>query len=154
MAITSRLAAVKSALVDLWVLRAGLAGVQIASADLGNANYATESIMLVGQDDIEQEWVHVGRLSRDERLTLTGAIYVMKPGAGEAVIRAARDRGFELMAEIEKSFVETQAASSIGGLVKAARARPFQGHDIITPDGRVYLLGFEVVTELTRLTFE
>lgn len=154
MATTSRLAAVKSALVDLWAQRSGLTGVQIASAELGGSAAALERIELIGDDTIEQDWVHVGRLSRDERLTLVGSIYVMKPGAGETVIRAARDRAFALMAEIELSFTESQAASSIGGLVKAARARPFSGNDIATPDGRVYLLGFEIVTELTRLTYE
>ena len=152
MASTSRLAAVKSALVDTWAARAGLTGVQIASGELGGNAASKERIELIGADTIAQDWAGIGRLSRDESLTLIGSIYVLRPGAGETVIRAARDRAFALMAEVELSFVESAAGSSIGGLVKAARARPFEGHDILTPRGRVYLLGFEVLTELTRLT--
>lgn len=152
MASTTRIAVLKSAIVDGLRLRAGLSGVQIMSADIAQRD-AKESILLIGEDMIEQEWAAIGRLSRDEMITLTGMIMVKTPGSSETVIRACRDRCIELMAEVEEFFWDTANAPAVGGIVKSAMARPAELHEIAAGDGsRLAILRFEVRTGRTRLT--
>lgn len=151
MAATSRLAAFKDAIVDTLLKRDGLSGVQVTSADVGGNSAAHESIQLIGEDMIEQEWAQIGRFSRDETLILTGAIFVKVPGKGEAIIRQARSRVFVLMAEVEAAFTGTLGDPSMGGVVRSALARPAELMEIVDPDGRIALLRFEIKSGKTRL---
>jgi hypothetical protein len=105
---------VKVAIADGLALRPGLAGVQIATAWLGEES-ARESIQLRGRDRSTQDWASIGRLQREENLTIEGVIWVVKGGKDESVIREARGRAFELYAEIEE-FVRVDP--SLDDLVK------------------------------------
>lgn len=154
MAATTRIAALKSALVDRWRAIGDLAGVQILSAGTGKRD-ATEYILLVGEDTISQEWGGIGRLARDEELTLVGAVVVMKgttPGDPEDTIREARDRAVALMAILEASLWDTANAPSVGGIVKSALARPTNLNEGVDGEGRRFAaIRFEVRTGKTRL---
>lgn len=148
MANVTRLHELKVAVADKLALRGGLAGVAIHSADMGDEMPAREYIALIGEDIIEQEWAGIGQFGRDEQLTLTGAVYVMRPGGGEAIVREARSRCITLMGEIEALCT---ADPSFGGVVRSALARPAELHEIATPEGRVAVLRFEIRSGPTRL---
>lgn len=132
------------------MIAAALPAVQVGSADLGDQTLR-ESVQLVGEDDIDQEWGAIGQLARDEALTLRAVVSVIKPGAGETVIRSARDRAVELLNTIEDAFTGTGGDPTAGGTVKWAKVRPVMLHEIASDQGRVALLFFEIHSGLTRL---
>src|SRR5487761_2653762 len=117
---TSQLHLVKNAIVDGLAMRAGLAGVQVASAYLGKDTKA-ESIQIGVGDELNQSWSQIGNRERQEDMIIRGIVWVMKPGADEAVIRTTRARAVALMAEIEDFF---RVDPSIGGLVKVSEIVP------------------------------
>jgi hypothetical protein len=149
---TTVIADLKDELADRLAALPGLAGVKIFSAsvsDVPNREY----IALIGEDLIEQEWAAIGKFSRDETITLTGAIYVQRPGKSEDVIREARRRAAELMGEIENVFTGTTGDPGLGGVIRNGHARPAELHEIAAGNGdRVALLRFEIKTGKIRLT--
>lgn len=151
MANTTRIATLKSGLVDALQAVDELSDVQIASADIGDETDEFETIQFIGEDLIDQEWGAIGNLSRDEQITLRGVVQVVKPGAGETVIREARDRAAELLGYIEDYFSGPTGDPRVGNRVHAARCRPVSLQERVTTSGRVALLFFEVQTGKTRL---
>jgi hypothetical protein len=148
---TTRIAAVKDALCDGLQADAALEGVQVSSAELAWDRAANEGIWLIGEDTIEQEWGPIGRHARDEALTLVGMAYARKPGKGEDVIRAARSRAVELVGAIEDYLTRPGGDRTIGGTVKAARCRPAELSELADDRGRIAMIRFEILTQLTRL---
>jgi len=139
---TTRIHALKVALADGLAAVGGLAGVQVASAFLGDQSLR-ESIQLSGPDDIDQEHATLGRrpLSKDETVTLSGFVFVLRPGAGEDTIRAARSRAVALGSEIEQFIA---ADPSVGGVVKWAQFAAAGMREGAHPDGRACMLDFTV----------
>lgn len=155
MASTTRIADAKDALCDMLLALTGsgeaLEGVLIRSASDPKVQIH-ESIELMGEDFIDQEWAAIGRLARDESLTLTGRVYVRRPGTGESVIRATRARAVALVNAIEDAITGTGGDPTLGGTVKAARCQPVELFEGVSGQSdRVAMVRFEILTQLTRL---
>lgn len=108
---TSRAAAIEDALIEQLQARPGLAGVQVEIGPLGDQEARNEWIQIgtaVAGPGLSssQEWGALGNRRRDEAGTIHGGIFVQKAGAGPAVIRACRDRAWELLAEVEAQLRE------------------------------------------------
>lgn len=102
-------------------LRAGLTGVTVATGPLGDDTPA-EAIVLVGVSAADQAYAALGSRPKDDMYDILGGIWVARPGAGEAVLKAARDRALALLAEVEADLRE---APNIGlAYVLWANLRP------------------------------
>lgn len=119
--------------------RPGLAGVQVATGPLAE-DTALESIQLF-RVDIDQVWAAQGGRSREETGTLTGAIWIVKPGADEPTIKTARDRAYALLAEIES---DLRADPSVNGTVRVAQLASADLTQGVNESGRVAQVTFTV----------
>lgn len=141
---TSKIAAVEDALVAALKLRPGLAGVQVDIGPLGDEN-AREHIQIgvgVGASvSVQQEWGALGNRQRDESGVIHGEIYVKKPGAGASAIRAARDRAWELLAEVEEQLRDDYR---IGGLVYLSGMQASEETRGMDPGNRISILHFSI----------
>lgn len=145
---TSRIHALKVAVADGLGAVGALSGVQITSAYVGDNTSGVESIQLIGDDQIEQDWAAIGRFSRDEFITLSGMVQVYTPGADETVIRTCRSRAQMLLSAIEGWLV---ADPSLGNVVLTSKIRPTQLVEGYDQGGRWALLHFEIRAQ-SRLT--
>ena len=99
---TSTIPAVLDELKTALELRAGLVGVTVFSAHMGDeVTRAPEAIVLGLDVPFEQNFASLGAQSRDEEYTIEGVVLTTQPGAGEDAAKAARDRAFYIVAEIE-----------------------------------------------------
>lgn len=102
--VTTKAALVEDAFIAQLKARPGLAGVQVEVGPLGNDTDAVEYIQTTGEPaplSSSQVWGAIGNRRKDETVSIRGEIFVEKPGAGAAVLREARDRALELLAEVE-----------------------------------------------------
>ena len=101
MATVSSIPTFLDALKAALVIRAGLTGVNIFTGPVDPESEGPEAIVF-GAEAIETttEFPTVPRLECWETYILTGRIWVAKPGAGETVIKAARDRAFALLEQV------------------------------------------------------
>lgn len=113
---TSTAAAFMAALVDALLARPALAGVEVVSGPLGRFS-ALESIQL-DSAQVPQDAAMLGNMKRREDYTVFGGVWIVKPGAGEAVIREARDRAYALAGELERALKDDPA---MGGTVHVAQ---------------------------------
>jgi hypothetical protein len=107
-----------------------------------------EHLMLLEIPEGGQEWRTIGNRTRKETGTLLARIWVVRPGSGEAVITAARERAYELLGGFEELLV---ADPTWGGCVLTSR---LSGHDLaqaIVGQARACELDFET-TYQARLT--
>jgi hypothetical protein len=74
----------------------GLYGVMVTSAAIDLAKHDEEQLAIVGIDDGAETWNGLGNFRRDETYTIKMACLVFRPGADEAAMRAARDRGYTI----------------------------------------------------------
>lgn len=98
---TSTAPAVLNGLVDLLTARAGLSGVQVTSGPMPSGREKIEFHEITGTQRFATFGKTPNRPTRAEEFTLTGLVEVNHDGAGETVIRSARDRAYALVAEIE-----------------------------------------------------
>lgn len=96
---TSQVAAFEDAVIALLKEQDALAGVQVAVGPLGD-DTANEYIQSLGAS-ATQDWSAMGNLRKRENLELTLEVATQKPGGGEAVIKAARNRVVELVTAVE-----------------------------------------------------
>ncbi len=47
--------------------------------------------------ELDSDWAAIGNKPREETGTVSGLVWIVKPGAGELVIKEARDRAFYLL---------------------------------------------------------
>jgi hypothetical protein len=80
--------------------RENLANVTIATAP--TSFDVLESIEYGYQVRGTQAWAALGQHRRKDEYIVSGAIWVAKPGKGEAIAKQARDRAFVLMGELEE----------------------------------------------------
>lgn len=142
--VTSSIPAAMDAFVDGLKERQAIidAGVQVSSGYLAGDVAAKESIALLDWGPANQSWGMLGNRRRDEEYSLNGWIWVVKTGKGEDVIRAARTRAFELLAEIE-DFLRDDP--TIGGTTKVSELTGYPGDQGIHSDGgRWVQIEFEV----------
>lgn len=102
--VTTKAALVEDKLIEQLQARVGLAGVQVEVGPLGNDSAAYEYIQTTGEPaplSSSQVWGALGNRRKDEAVSIRGEIFVSRPGAGAAVLREARDRALELLAEVE-----------------------------------------------------
>lgn len=137
---TSAVHAWLNAFADALAARANLAGVLITTgyvADVGRL----EAIQIGDTIEGEQEWSLLGNRRRKEQFRINGIIWVSKPGKGETVIRAARERAFVLLAEIEDELRLRPTVSATNKLSALTRYTVDQG---ASTDGRWAQIDFEV----------
>lgn len=83
------------------VARAGLAGVNVFTAPVDEVSMGKECIILAYEaESVEVEQPIMGRHENFEGMDVGGFIWVNKPGAGETVIAAARDRAFAILEQV------------------------------------------------------
>lgn len=141
--VTSSIPDAMDAFVAGMLLRANIisAKVEVASGYLGDKSNRQESIQLTDAPSAVQSWGMLGNRRRDEEYTLAGLIWVMKPGQMEPVIKAARDRAFELLAEIE-DFLRLDP--TIGGTTKVSELSAYPFEQGANGDGRYCQIDFEI----------
>lgn len=93
----------------LDALKAALDARSIVATDGGVVTVTTapsgepvplECIQLFGTNG-DQQWGALGNRRRNETYTIAGGIYVQQAGYGETTAKAARDRVYALLAEVE-----------------------------------------------------
>lgn len=143
--ITTKAGLVEDKLVEQLQVRIGLAGVQVEVGPLGNDQAFGEWIMFgAGESGAlsgAQEWGAIGNRRRDESVTVNGRVYVNKPGAGAYVIREARDRAMELMAEVEEQLRDDP---KIDGLVVQSALVDWRESRYADPTGRQSVIDFTI----------
>lgn len=142
--VTSSIPDAMDAFVAGMLLRANIisAGVQVASGYLGADSARHESIQLTSVPDAAQVWGMLGNRRRDEEYTIDGLVWAMKPGKNEPAIKAARDRAFELLAEIE-DFLRLDP--TIGGTTKVSELTAYPVDQGANEEGRWCQLDFEIL---------
>ncbi|MGE4338200.1 MAG: hypothetical protein AB7E55_19810 [Pigmentiphaga sp.] len=139
---TSTIPAFMDALRSQLLAREGLAGVEVFTGPMGE-DTPREAIVLFGTD-ASQEWGAIGNRRRDESYTVEAATWVKRPGAGEAAIKEARDRAFELIGEVENQLRTDPKAN--GTILKGAVSGMvlLQGIDM---DGRWAQVAFTIACD-------
>jgi hypothetical protein len=101
-AVTSSVPSFFDALRSALAARPSLSGVQVSSAPMGDSTDDEEFIRLLGADG-SQEFLTMGVSgARQEDYTATAEIQATAMGYGETAAKAARDRAYVLLAEVEK----------------------------------------------------
>lgn len=117
MAVQSSIPAFLDALKALLDARAGLIGpplVTVSTGDLGTET-PREAIVLYGTPTAEREEVGMrgpAGFSYDHNVTVAGAIWIVKAGQGETVIKQARDRAFAVLNEVDATLAASPSVSS------------------------------------------
>ena len=119
MGAVSTLPAFCDAIVAALKLRAGLAGVNVYSGPVDDLSAGQEAIVLgVEMISAENEYPQMPMLEAWEQFDVTGWTWVSKPGAGETVIKTARDRAFAILEELVDylASVNTSTAATVAAL--------------------------------------
>jgi hypothetical protein len=127
--VPAALTALQAQLSAEMAAASGFETVQIFTGDM-SSEPPTEAVILSGSNDWNQEWAAIGNLRKDEAFTVGCGIWVLIPGADQAVMQAAYDRAYAILAIIEtylrKSLVHGDAVDGITlqGTVKRAEWQP------------------------------
>lgn len=136
----------KTALREGLAALPALAEVQVTSADMGK-DTAREAIALL-DGELTQEWAALGRGGKNETVEFDMGILIIKPGAGEAVIQAARARAFELLGIVESYLL---GDPSVGATTRASALFTGRVTEGAGPQGRVCGLMCRVTAPLNRI---
>ncbi len=121
-------------------LRTGLIGVKVFSGPVTQDDAGLECIAFGDVHGTEDPEAMVGE--REEDYVIEGTLLAVKSGAGETVIKAARDRAFAIYAEIEAYLNDD---NTLGGRVLDAEpARVPDVEQVIQPEGRECYLDFGI----------
>lgn len=151
---TTTIHAVMTALQAQLAALDGLVGVTVASGDLAG-DTPREAVLLTNVDDWNQEWGALGNLRVRETYTVEGLIGIIRPGAGETAIQAARARATALVGAIQtylrSSTIHGDAVDGITlqGTVKRAAFAPRRMTDLLHTDGHLCLVEFGIAIEAT-----
>lgn len=145
--VTSTIHAAMNAIVDGLLARPNIItdGVMVSSGYLGADSSRHESIQLFGVTNATQQWGMLGNRRRDEEYTITGGIGVRRAGKNEAVIRAVRERAFELLAEVE-DFLRVDP--TIGGTTKVSELSRYPVEQGADSEGRWCQVDFEITCKV------
>lgn len=140
---TSTIHAAMNAFVDGMLARANIVagGVQVTSGFLGQDQARHESIQLFEVRNAEQSWGMLGNRRRNEEYTIVGGIGVRRAGKNEDVIRAVRERAFELLAEIE-DFLRVDP--TIGNTTRVSELSRYPVQQGADSEGRWCQIDFEI----------
>ena len=153
---TTKAAQVEDALITALKSRAGLTGVQVEAGPLGVKESEPEYIQTVGEPATlsgSQEWGSIGAHRKEETCQILCEIYVRKPGAGATVLRAARDRALELMAEIEALLRdEMKNRTKLDGLVTFVQLVSWEERRGATEGNRISIIECTIQYQATLPT--
>jgi hypothetical protein len=135
----STIPAVLDALYEALNGRPALYTVEVNTAYLGPEDIRPEHIVLLGATQTEDQ-VTSGLANRDEEYTIPGEIWITKPGAGELVIKEARDRAFELRDAVDDCLTDDDISAHCM-YAEMVRTELYQG---VSPDGRVARIEFDI----------
>jgi hypothetical protein len=100
--------AVRAALL----LRAGLSGVHVFTGPVDNLSIGTEAIVFaVDSTEVQQDYPTVPQREAFETYAVEGRIWIVKQGAGETAIKAARDRALAIMNEVQSACITDKTMS-------------------------------------------
>jgi hypothetical protein len=142
-------AALRTALNAAFAADPALAQVRAYAAMIGDDPLPLEFVEWHGTEDIGITWAALGNLRIKEEYTLTGAVFILKPGAGEDVADAARLRVFAIFNAVAAT---VRADPSLGGVVlRSGPVTPGNPDERPVEGGRAaaLLLRLPVYTELT-----
>lgn len=126
----------------------GRPAVTITTAPSGDPDIL-ESIQFDGVPE-DQAWKSLGGMRRQETYPIGGGILILKRGAGEEVAKAARDRAYAILAEME-IVLRANPTLGLGARtdVQLASALLFQGWQ---ENGRLAAIDFTILVkaELTK----
>lgn len=105
-------------LVTLLGVRAGLSGVALYSAAIDDLSVGQEGIVFaVESQSTEYEYPTVPAVQAWETYNVEGRLWIVKPGAGEAAIKTARDRALALLEEVHDQLASyTTTAACLAAL--------------------------------------
>jgi hypothetical protein len=136
-----RLAALAVTLDD-----ATLAEVVVSTAGL-RIDEAFESIEF-DSATIETDWAAIGNRPREERTTVTGLVWVVKPGAGEETIKAARDRAILLLdvlaQELRANFGQWRTSQQADSAVRKSALKSLELTQGALESGRIARIAFTI----------
>lgn len=94
------------------LLRPGLAGVNCFTAEVFDKEAGREAIVF-GVEPVPGEFSYrtMPKKQVTESYVVEGRTWVVKPGSGETVIKAARDRAFAIFGEVVTELVDCNTAS-------------------------------------------
>jgi len=82
--------------------RSGLTGVRIFTGPVGEQDVGQENIVFaVDETRVDQDFPTAGQREAFESYEVEGRIWIVKPGSGESVIAATRERALEILAEVQ-----------------------------------------------------
>lgn len=144
--VTSSAPAAMDAFVEGMLARENVATwkLQVSSGYLGEDSSQKESIQLTHVSNANQEWGALGNRRREEEYTIHGFAWALAAGKNEPAIKAARDRAFELLAEVE-DFLRLDP--TIGNTVKVAHLTAFPFDQNANVNGRYCQIDFEITCE-------
>jgi hypothetical protein len=106
MATASSLGAFLDALRDALCERDGLSGVRVFTGPVGEKDIGPENIVLaVEETGVDQDYPTVPQRESFETYEVEGRIWIVKPGSGESVIKAARDRALEILTQVQSECI-------------------------------------------------
>jgi hypothetical protein len=139
---TSGISAWINAFADAMAVRANIVSwnVQVVTGFVSDTD-RRDSLQIGDIIEGEQEWGVIGNRRRDEKFRVNSIIWVNRPGKGDAVIRAARTRAFEILAEVED---ELRLRATVTATVKVAALTRYTVEQGASTDGRWCQVDFEV----------
>lgn len=127
-------------LKTLLEARAGLAGVQVATAAMGDETNP-EAIVFFGATGTQTWGQFDTNDPKQDDYTIEGAIWINKPGAGETTAKAARDRASAIFAELEAQLVTDHEVNDLVLIGELTTTRLEQG---VNERGRWCQIGFDI----------
>ena len=128
--------------------RAGLAGVQVNSAPMGDST-KPEAITFHAIEG-EQEFRTLGRgpNTKDDSYTVWATVWINKPGQNEAVAKSARDRADAILGEVEDELrlaaTETALNAALGGQLHHLNLANIDLEQTANAEGRVAQVTFRI----------
>ena len=142
MAINSQIKVLRDNLKTKLSARAALSGVSIFKFPPADEAPKTEMIF-IADGSSSMDFEAFGSVY-EENLDMTIFTYALKPGAGDSVAAAARDRALELAQEIIDELADD---STINGAVLVSRVRSFTEENGLSDEGRFCQIEIQVEAE-------
>lgn len=98
---------------DALASRAGLSGVNIYTAPVDYVSLGPESILFAFEAASSDYEYYFPPRQVDETYQVKGGIWIVKTGAGESVIKEARDRALALLEEVQDQLAVSSATTAL-----------------------------------------
>lgn len=121
-----------------------LEGVAVRSAAALKADASTREALELWETEADEDWRTLGNRRREEKYRISGAIYAIRQGNTETVIRAVRGRALAILNELKDALSDDV---TIGGAVRVAALVRSQVKQDFTDNGRWCLIEFWIECE-------